>query len=47
MPASHERCWRVGPRHNPTGIPRYLISNLIASCAQPDSGGPYDEVSGR
>jgi len=27
--------------------PRYFMSNLIASCAQPDTGGPFDEVSGR
>lgn len=30
-----------------TGTPRHCISNLIASCAQPDTGGPFDEVSGR
>jgi hypothetical protein len=27
--------------------PRYLVSNLITSCAQPDTGGALDEVSGR
>jgi hypothetical protein len=26
---------------------RYFTLNLIASCAQPDTGGPLDEVSGR
>jgi hypothetical protein len=31
----------------PTGTPRYFTSNLIASCAQPDTGGPFDELSGR
>jgi hypothetical protein len=31
----------------PTGTPRYFMSNLIASCAQPDTGAPFDEVSGR
>jgi hypothetical protein len=25
----------------------YFISNLIASCAQPDTSGPFDEVPGR
>jgi hypothetical protein len=30
-----------------TRTPRYFMSNLIASCAQPDTGGPFDEVSGR
>ena len=37
----------VGPRDTSTGIPRHFMSNLIASCAQPDSGCPFDEVSGR
>ena len=26
---------------------RHFISNLIVSCAQPDAGGPFGEVSGR
>lgn len=27
--------------------PAYFMSNLIANCAQPDTGGPFGEVSGR
>jgi hypothetical protein len=42
-----ERCRRAGPRDNPIGTARYLTSNLIDSWAQPDSGGPFDAVSGR
>ncbi len=32
---------------NSTGTPGYFVSNWIASCAQPDTGGPFDAVSGR
>lgn len=27
--------------------PHYFMSNLIVSCAQPDAGGPFGDVSGR
>jgi hypothetical protein len=37
----------IGPRDNPAGIQRYFASNLISSCAQPDTGDPFDAVSGR
>jgi hypothetical protein len=40
--------WRAESRASRhPGTPRYCVSNLIASCAQPDTGGPFDEVSGR
>jgi hypothetical protein len=47
MRAAHERCRQVGPRDNPHRTPRYFVSNLIASCTQPDTGGPFDALSGR
>lgn len=28
-------------------LARYFVSNVIASCAQPDEGGPCEAVSGR
>jgi len=28
-------------------ISGYFVSNLIVSCAQPEAGGPFGEVSGR
>ena len=33
--------------HGSDAARRYFMSNLIASCAQPDCGGPFDELSGR
>jgi ribosomal protein S18 acetylase RimI-like enzyme len=35
------------PTYSNRGIARYLVSNLIASCAQPDRGTPSNEVPGR
>ena len=44
---ARDGCGQVGPLDNATGTPRYFNSNLIASCTQPDTDGPFDEVSGR